>query len=132
MCKKRDIIVVENFKSQGNAVGAHSFVVIEDNAGEIKGIPFDMICNVLSSFKSAEQRAKKLSYPGNYPITATDTSVPGGNTKDGYIKADQLYFFNKDKITYHVIGKMKADAFDDLMDFINTADFGVEIITDNL
>ena len=132
MCKKRDIIVVENFKSQGNTVGAHSFVVIEDNAGEIKGIPFDMICNVLSSFKSDEQRAKKLSYPGNFSITATDTSVPGGTRKDGYIKADQLYFFNKDKITYRVIGKMNADTFNDLVDFIDTADFGIEIITDNL
>jgi len=132
MCKKRDIILVESFKSQGVSVGVHSFVVIEDKAGEIKGVPFDMICNVLSSFKSADQRAKKLTYPGNYPITASDASVPGGNRKDGYIKTDQLYFFNKDKITYHVIGQMKADAFDELLDFINGADFSVEIITDNL
>lgn len=91
-----------------------------------------MICNVLSSFKSEEQRIKKLTYPGNYPIIATDTSVPGGNSKDGYIKTDQFYFFNKNKITYHVIGQMKADAFNELMDFINNGTFGVEIITENL
>lgn len=132
MCKKRDIILVENFKSQGNTVGIHPFVVIDDVAGEIKGLPFDMICNVFSSFKSPEQRARKLSYPGNYPITASDTHVPGGNSKDGYIKADQLYYFNKSNITYHVIGEMDISAFNDLIDFINESTFDVEIITDNL
>ena len=132
MCKKRDIILVEKFKSQGADVGIHSFVVLEDNGGEIKGLRFDMICNVLSSFKSAKQRAKKLTYPGNYPITATDVTVPGGNHKDGYIKADQFYYFDKSKITYHVIGQMKAEAFNDLIDFINESTFEIETITDNL
>ena len=132
MCKKRDIILVENYKSHGNTVGTHSFVVLEDNGGEIKGLSFDMICNVLSSFKSAKQRAHKLSYSGNFPITASETSVPGGNTKDGYIKADQFYYFNKDKITYHIIGQMKSAAFNELIDFINNSDFDIEIITDNL
>lgn len=132
MCKKRDIILIENYQSQGNNVGTHSFVVLEDNGGEIKGLPFDVICNVLSSFKSAEQKARKLSYPGNFPITACDTSVPGGNTKDGYIKADQFYYFNKDKITYSIIGQMKDDAFNELIEFINNGSFEIEIITDNL
>ena len=132
MCKKRDIILVDNYQSQGTTVGTHSFVVLEDNGGEIKGLPFDMICNVLSSFKSANQKVRKLSYPGNFPITASDSSVPGGNTKDGYIKADQFYYFSKDKITYHVIGQMKAAAFNELIDFIDNGDFEIEAILDNL
>ena len=40
--------------------------------------------------------------------------------------------FNKDKITYHVIGQMKAAAFNDLIDFINNGDFEIEAILDNL
>lgn len=132
MCKRRDIILVTDFKSHGSSVGVHPFVVIDDEAGEIKGLPFDMICNMLSSFKSPEQRARKLSYPGNYPITASNTRVPGGNNKDGYIKTDQFYYFNKDRIDYKIIGEMDEDTFNDLMDFINQSDLELEIIIDNL
>ena len=132
MCKQRDIILVENFKSQGNTVGVHPFVVIDDEGGEIRGLPFDMICNVFSSFKSPEQRARKLSYPGKYPVTAAEAHVPGGNGRDGYIKTDQFYYFNKSNITYRIIGEMDADTFDDLIDFINQSTFDIEIITDNL
>ena len=28
------------------------------------------------------------------------------NNKDGFIKADQLYYFNKDSIDYDIIGKL--------------------------
>ena len=28
------------------------------------------------------------------------------NNKDGFIKADQLYYFNKDNIDYDIIGKL--------------------------
>ena len=132
MCKKRDIILVDEFRSQGRTVSMHPFVVLEDEAGQIKGLPFDLICNVFSSFKSPEQKARKLSYPGNFPITAEQTNVPGGNQKEGYIKADQLYFFKKEKISYRVIGEMEKDAFNDLIDFIDGQDFEIEIITDNL
>lgn len=71
MCKVGDIIVVNNY---------------------------DIICNVMSSFKNEEQRRKKLSYPGNFPITHNDSAVINGNEKDGYIKAEQLYYFNKEKL----------------------------------
>ena len=132
MCKKRDIILVENYLSQGRAVGTHPFIVLDDQGSEIKGLPFDMICNVMSSFKSDKHKAKKLSYPGNFPISATEKNVPGGHSLDGYIKAEQFYYFNKDKITYHVIGQMTAAAFNDLIDFIQNGDFEIEEITDNL
>ena len=43
MCKKSDIILVSNYISQGNLVGKHPFVVIEDQGGQIQGVSFDMI-----------------------------------------------------------------------------------------
>lgn len=111
---------------------SRTFVVIEDNSGEIQSLPYDFVCNVLSSFKTEEQKRKKLKFPGNFPITAKETPVFGGNKKDGYIKADQFYYFKKDKIKYKVIGSMTKRAFNDLVEFINSSDFEIETITDNL
>jgi hypothetical protein len=37
MCKIGDIIVVQKYKSDGIELSKHSFVVIEDNGGDIKG-----------------------------------------------------------------------------------------------
>lgn len=132
MCKIRDIILVDKFKSEGSNVGRHSFVVISDENGVIQGMPYDMVCNVLSSFKSIEQRKRKLSYPGNFPISVEDVNIPHGNSKSGFIKADQFYYFEKDKISYRVIGRMEPDAFDELIEFINNADYDIIHITDNL
>lgn len=132
MCKKSDIILVSNYISQGNFIGKHPFVVIEDNGGKIQGVSFDMICNAMSSFSSEEQRARKLSYPGNFPITAEEKNVPGGHSLDGYIKADQLYYFDKNKISYRVIGSLEPDTFNSLIEFIQNSDFPIEQITDNL
>ena len=132
MCKKSDIILVDHYISQGRRVGMHPFVVIEDKGGEIQGVSFDMIGNVISSFKSEEQKAKKLRYPGNFPIIAEEQNVPGGHSLDGYIKADQLYYFNKDKISYRVIGSLEPDTFNSLIEFIENGDFTIEQITDNL
>ena len=132
MCKKSDIILVSNYISQGNLVGKHPFVVIEDQGGQIQGVSFDMIGNVISSFKSEEQKAKKLRYPGNFQIVAEEQNVPGGRSLDGYIKADQLYYFNKDKISYRVIGSLEPDTFNSLIEFIQNGNFPIEQITDNL
>lgn len=127
MCKVRDIILIEKYKSQGKEISKHSFVVIEDNSGEIQSLPYDFVCNVLSSFKNEDQKRKKLKFPGNFSVTGREAVVDGGNKKDGYIKADQFYYFNKDKVTYKVIGTMTKNAFNDLMDFINNSDFEIGI-----
>lgn len=132
MCKKSDIILVDHYISQGHHVGMHPFVVIEDKGGEIQGVSFDMIGNVISSFKSEEQKAKKLRYPGNFPIVAEDKNVPGGSPMDGYIKADQLYYFNKNKISYRVIGSLDEQTFNDLIEFISKGSFDLEAIVENL
>ena len=132
MCKKSDIILVDHYISQNQYIGKHPFVVIDDEGGEIQGVSFDLICNAMSSFKSEEQKAKKLSYPGNFSIIAEEQNVPGGNSLDGYIKADQLYYFNKNKISYRVIGSIDQDTFNELIAFIQRGNFTLEAITDNL
>lgn len=133
MCKVGDIILIDNYISDGKTLYRHSFIVLSDENGEIQGLSYDIICNVMSSFKNEEQKKKKLSYPGNFPISHNDTIVKNGNEIDGYIKAEQLYYFNKSKSSYRVIGALKDDIFELVMEFIEdelTVD--IEHITDNL
>lgn len=132
MCKRGDIILVYEYKSQGNKVDKHSFVVIDDDNGTIEGLPYDIICNVLSSFKDDYQKKRKLSYPGNFSLDTGDVEIKNGNDKTGYIKADQFYYFQKSKLTYKVIGVLNEAVFDELINFINESDFEIETITDNL
>lgn len=47
-------------------------------------------------------------------------------------KADQLYYFDKNKISYRVIGSLEPDTFNSLIEFIQNSDFAIEQITDNL
>lgn len=132
MCKQGDIILVYEYKSQGNEIDKHSFVVIDDENGTIEGLSYDMICNVFSSFKGEKQKQKKLSYPGNFPIDTDDTYVKNGNDRKGYIKADQFYYFKKSNLKYRIIGMLDEDVFNELIEFINNSDFVIEQITDNL
>lgn len=85
----------------------------------------------MSSFKDEEHKKRKMSYPGNFPITYEDLDV-SGNKKEGYIKADQLYYFNKDSIDFIVIGSMKTEAFNLLISFIEGLETPIEHIVDNL
>lgn len=132
MCKIGDIILIERYKDRGKTLGRHSFVVVDDQDGEIHGLPYDMVCNVFSSFKSEEQRKRKLNYPGNFPIANEDTNTKPNNGKSGYIKTDQLYFFNKNKIEYTVIGNIQPDILELVLEFINTSNFEVVPILTNL
>ena len=86
----------------------------------------------MSSFKNKEQRKKKLSYPGNFPIVSNDYGAIDGNNKSGYIKADQFYYFNKDKIEYIFIGRLSEEIFKLLLEFIEEELSKYEQIIDNL
>lgn len=132
MCQIGDIIIVNQYKDRDNIISKHSFVVIDDENGTIQGLSYDFVANVLSSFKNNNQRKRKLSYSGNFAITSNDTVTDPHNNKDGYIKADQLYYFAKDKISYRVIGQIKEDVFNDLINFIENGDFELLDIVDNL
>jgi hypothetical protein len=52
--------------------------------------------------------------------------------KDGYVKAEQLYYFNRDKTSFTTIGKLHTDVFRRLVAFIQSLDVPLEHITDNL
>lgn len=132
MCTVGDIILIKSYKQDGHDISKHSFVVLSDEAGNIKGLDYDIICNVLSSFKDEEQRIKKLNYPGNFEISHNDTTIKNGNTKNGFIKAEQLFYFKKDNIDFIVIGKLDVLVFNRLLSFLEQTDIKIEHIIDNL
>lgn len=132
MCKIGDIILIRKYKDGKNQLGKHSFIVIDDRKGVIEGLPYDMICNVLSSFKDEKQRKRKLGYDGNFPISHDDTITNPDNGNNGYVKADQLYYFKKDKIDYQVIGNILPDILNLLFEFISESNFPIVEIIDNL
>lgn len=132
MCQVGDIILVKRYVDNGKQLDKHSFVVIDDEKDTIKGLPYDMICNVLSSFKDANQKNRKMAYPGNFPIASDDTVTNPHNKKNGYIKTDQLYYFNKNTLNYSVIGYIKRDILDLVFEYVEESDFQILHITDNL
>lgn len=132
MCQIGDIIVIQKYKHGNKELSRHSFVVIDDEDGIIQGLPYDFVANVFSSFKNEKQKERKLSYPGNFPILNKDTVTNPNDGKDGFVKADQLYYFSKNNIDYSIIGEMKPDKFNDLIDFIEKSNFEIIEIIDNL
>lgn len=133
MCKIGDIILISKYKHEGKVLDRHSFVVLDDKGGQIEGLDYDLVCNVMSSFKNDEQRKRKLKYPGNFPITHDDSVMKNNDKKDGYIKTDQLYYFKKEKINYIVIGRIKDEIFNLILDFIENESIApIQDIIDNL
>ena len=119
MCQIGDIILVYNPKRFRKPIGMHSFVVLDDNQGKIRGLDFDFIGLLMSSMDTEDKREKLMKYDGNFPITPDEQLIEdGGNGKDACIKSEQFYFFNKDKIKYQVIGRLEEDIFNLLIEFI--------------
>lgn len=132
MCKVGDIIIIDSYKDNGTFINKHSFVVLDDEDGEIQGLSYDLVCNVMSSFKNKQHKDKKLRFPGNFPITSDDKVTNPDNGKEGYIKAEQLYYFKKSKIDYQVIGRMNDESLEKLVRFIENLDIDIKEIIDNL
>ena len=132
MCNAGDIILVESYRHGERTLTRHSFVVISTESGTIGGLDYDFVCNVLSSYKNDAHKAKKSGYPGNFEITPKDETVSGGNRRDGYIKAEQLYYFNSEKTNYTVIGTLHQEVFERLIEFIESLKIPFEDITENL
>lgn len=131
MCKVGDIIVVKNFVSQGETLTRHSFVVLSTDHGKIQGLDYDLVCNVMSSFHSEEQRKKKLGYPGNFEYSANEENIRNGHGKAGYIKAEQFYYFDSSKTDFYVLGNVTQELFNALIEFIKQLT-DIEIVIDNL
>lgn len=132
MCKIGDIILINKYKHGNKILKHHSFIVLDDDGGNIEGLNYDLICNVLSSFKNDDQKSKKLSYNGNFPVSNDDTITNPDNGLSGYVKTDQLYFFKKEGLDYQVIGYIKPEILELIIEFINDSNFTIESITDNL
>lgn len=131
MCRVGDIIVIKEYASHGVRLGRHSFVVINDQGGEICGMDYDLVCNVMSSFHSPEHRQKKLKFNGNLEYAASEEDVRGGHGKAGFIKADQFYYFKESEIDYYVIGTISPELYRRLIELIKSLD-DIEEITENL
>ena len=119
MCKVGDIILVRNYTTEdGENSSRHSFIVVEDEAGEIMGLSYDFVANVMSSIRDEEHKAKKMRFIENLFISSENMIVEKSNGKDAYIKADQLYYFDKTKTDYIVIGKAEQSVIEELMDLL--------------
>lgn len=131
MCKIGDIIVVNGYKYHGTEMSRHSFVVLSTESGTIQGLPFDLVCNVMSSFHSEEQRKKKLSYPGNFEYSSEQEIIKRGHGKSGYIKAEQFFYFDSSKTDFYVIGNITEELLNALVEFIKQLE-EIDIVIDNL
>lgn len=119
MCKFGDVIVVKDYiGDDGKKVKKHSFVVIDDTPGVIKGLNYNLVTNVMSSFHDEKQRIKKLRYKENLEICSEDIISLTKNSKNGYIKADQLYYFDKNKLDYYVFAKVDSQLLDELIKLV--------------
>ena len=135
MCKVGDIIVIKDCKVGTKNIGRHSFVVLDTSQGEIEGLPFDLVCNIMSSFegKGEEYKKKKLSFSENMPYDPSEENIINGHGKDGFIKAGVYFFFNRSDIEFTVIGNVQTELYLRLLDFIkhmNPED--IQYILDNL
>lgn len=119
MCQIGDIILVYNPKRFQKPIGMHSFVVLDDTQGEIRGFDFDFIGLIMSSMDTEDKHERLMKYEGNFPITPDEQDIEdGGNGKSACIKAEQFYYFNKDKIKYKIIGRLDEEIFNLLIEFI--------------
>ena len=135
MCKIGDIILIYNPKRFRKPIGMHSFVVLDDTQGTIKSMDFDFIGLLMSSMDTEEKHEKLMRYDGNFPITPDEQDIEdGGNGKEACIKAEQFYYFNKEKIKYKVLGRLDEEIFNLLIEFIqelNQKGIQFQQITDN-
>ncbi len=123
MCKIGDIIRIEKYVTEdGVDMTRHSFIVVDEDGGEISGCSYDFVANVMSSIKNESHKEKKLRYIENLLITADDRECSPENGKEAFIKADQLYYFSKSCIEYTVMGQATDEIMDTLFDLIKLLD----------
>ena len=119
MCRVGDIIVVKEFKdNNGIVVPKHSFVVVSYEAVIIESYSYDFISNIMCSFHNENHKKRKLKIKSNLEITPNKIKGRNVNNKSGYIRADDLFYFKKDKIDYKVIGRLSDEMLDKLIKLV--------------
>ena len=64
MCKIGDILLIYNAKN-GQYVGKHPFIVLDDNAGKVRGVySYDFIGLLVSSANTEEKKERLRSFEG--------------------------------------------------------------------
>ena len=81
------------------------------------GLDYNLAAVVMSSFKSQEQKNKKLKYEGNIelPLDVMENNVL---KKESYVKADKVFYFNKENLDYFVLATIKDEFMDELVKII--------------
>lgn len=114
MCSVGDIILIKKFTDEnGEVVPVHPFVVVDDQEDKIRGLDFDLVCVLMSSFKNRKHKKDKLKLKQNLEITVKD-----GVKKDGFLKANTLHYFLKKDTDYILVAKVDDDLLDELLDLI--------------
>ncbi|MCI9110386.1 MAG: hypothetical protein HFH47_01070 [Bacilli bacterium] len=136
MCRLGDIIVVNKYTGEdGKDIGKHSFIVIDNNAGVIKGISYTFITTVISSFKNEKHKKRKLKYKENIEIVEFEKNDRQKNLRKlSYVKADKLFYFDKNKIDYYVLGRVSDEFLKELVKLVLelNEENSLKIITSNL
>lgn len=119
MCKLGDIIVVKEYiGDDGERIGKHSFIVVDDNNGMIKGLDYSMVTSVISSFKNKRHRKYKLKFDENIEVKNEALDGQKELKKPSYVKADKLFYFNKNNLDYYVFARVSDDFLDELLKVI--------------
>lgn len=121
MCKIGDILLIYNARDRVS-VGVHPFVVLDDTAGVVRGVyGYDFIGLLMSSADTDTKIEKLKQFEGNFPISPDDKNLGGQwqeRNKAAYLKADQFFYFDKNKIKYLKIGTLSPEIFDLVIEFI--------------
>ena len=64
---------------------------------------------MLCSFHGDNHKKKKLRYKENIEVNQLIDNSKRANNKSGFIKADQLYYFDKNTINYYVLGRLNEE-----------------------
>lgn len=118
MPNKKDVIWVFSYiDADGNPVGQHPFIVIEDRAGSIEKKPYRFIGLACSSYKS---RSHKLARVFDRTIVNIYASAGSGLKKDSFVKCDTLVYFNEPP--HNVIGSIDQQAWKDILRCVKDID----------
>lgn len=127
-----DLIVIAEYITPDNVkLEQHTFVVLSTIKGTILSaeidlnleLKFDLTAVVMSSIKNqAHKDSVKRHYPKSMIVEINDAQISNGNKKDGFIKADQLYYFKQKDITYKYIGRLENSTLKQLYKLLQIND----------
>lgn len=63
-----------------------------------------------------------MKYKENLEILETDLDLSRRPKKSGFVKADQLFYFNKKKSNYYVVGRVDEDVLLKLLERVGYLD----------